>query len=107
MKISIKGTNIDLTPALKEYATENINTLDKFHNNIIEARIELEKTTNHHQKGEIYRAEVNLKVPGDLIRVEKTAEDINSAVEMAKDALKKTLRRHKEKEQERNKKVSL
>ena len=80
MKINIKAVNLDLTPAITVYIEEKINRLEKFvsgegikewdeHNQAaMEADVEIARTTNHHRHGDVYRAEINLKVPGRIIR---------------------------------------
>ncbi|MBU1164058.1 ribosome-associated translation inhibitor RaiA [Patescibacteria group bacterium] len=96
MKIKIKATKINLTPELKQYIEEKILSLMKYYNGIIEADVEVEYTTRHHKKGELYRAEVNLDVPGKLIRVEKTTKNIYKAIDKVKDHLKTILVKYKE-----------
>jgi len=64
---------------------------------VISARVEVEKTTNHHQKGEIYRAEVNLMIGGDLLRIEKTEKDVFKAIDKVKDHLDMVIKKYKDK----------
>jgi putative sigma-54 modulation protein len=92
MTVTIKGTNLDLTPALKRYATDKVLGLGKFFPTITLAAIELERTTRHHQKGEIWRAEANLRATGHLFRAEAAAGDIYAAVDALKDELKRELK---------------
>lgn len=81
MKILIRGTNLDLTDALKSYVEEKIGNLDKFFvGEILEARVELEKST-HHQTG-FFRCEVNLDVPQRaVLRAETTLPDLYAAID--------------------------
>ncbi|MEA2065118.1 MAG: ribosome-associated translation inhibitor RaiA [Patescibacteria group bacterium] len=97
MNIIIKATNIELTSNIKEYVEEKINSLDKYFNNIIEARIEIGINSQRHQKGEIFFAEANIKIPGKLLRVVKTEKKLFKAIDKVKDHLRVILRRHKEK----------
>ncbi len=106
MQINIKATNVDLTPKIKDYIQEKMDMLEKYLGNIdvIRANFEVEMTTRHHAKGEIYRAEVNLVVPGDILRVEKTEKDLFKAIDKVKDHLMRSIRRHKEKRIDRRRK---
>ena len=99
MQINIKATNIDLTEKIKDYIQEKMDMLEKYLGNIdvIRVNFEVEMTTRHHTKGEIYRAEANLVVPGDILRVEKTEKDLFKAIDKVKDHLMRSIRRHKEK----------
>ena len=47
--------------------------------------------------GEIYRAEANLEVPGELLRVEKTEKDLYKAIDKVKDHLRLAIKKYKEK----------
>ena len=80
MKIVIKGTNLELTEALKNYATEKVSHLEHYWDEILEARIELEAST-HHLKG-FFRCEVNLDVPQKyVLRAEATETDMYAAID--------------------------
>jgi len=103
MKIAnIKATEIELTPALKKYITEKINMLDKYYQDVIEVRVEVGLTSQHHNKGPIYRAELNVKVPGDLLRVEKTTENMYKSIDKVKDHMANQLKDFKEKQLDKN-----
>lgn len=102
MQLRIKATNLELTQALKDYITEKFQSLDKYLGSI-EANhcdVEVELTTHHHRKGDIFRAEVNLDVPHELLRVEKTEEDLYKAIDKVKDHLVENLTRYKEKQRD-------
>jgi len=98
MQIDIKGTNLELTEAIKDYVNEKINGLDKFFDQILEARVDVGLTTKHHQKGNIFRAEVNLEVPQKhIIRAEAEREDLYMAINEVKDELQRQIKKYKEK----------
>ena len=106
MQLNIKATNLELTPEIKEYAQLKMDMLDKYLGKfkVISARVEIGKTTNHHLKGEIYRAEANLVVAGDLLRVEKTEKDLFKAIDKVKDHLDLVIKKYKDKKIGRKKK---
>ncbi|OGY42206.1 MAG: ribosomal subunit interface protein [Candidatus Buchananbacteria bacterium RBG_13_39_9] len=98
MQIDIKGTNLELTDALKDYVNDKIGSLDKFFDEILEARVDIGLTTKHHQKGKIFRAEVNLEVPQKhVIRAEAEREDLYMAINEVKDDLQRQIKKMKEK----------
>lgn len=97
MIINIQGTDIELTDALKQYAEEKISGLTKYFENIQQADIDIGRNSNHHQKGDVYFAEVNLHVPGKLIRVTKDCDDLYKAIDKVKDHLKVELEKMKNK----------
>lgn len=102
MKINILGSKIELTQAIKDYVTTKVSSLDKFYNGILEARVEVGMTTNHHQKGDIFRAEVNLRVPGNLIRAEAVSDDLYKSINQVKDELQRQLKKYKGKSGDHN-----
>jgi len=92
MKITIKSTNFELTPKLRSYIQEKMDMLDKYYQGLIIARVEVEHTTTHHKQGKLNRAEVNLDTTHHgVVRVEKTAEDMEKAIDKVKDHLKRIL----------------
>ncbi len=97
MELRIKATNLELTPALRSYITEKFFGLEKYLGSIEASHcdVEVELTTHHHHKGDIFRAEVNLDVPHTLLRVEKTESDLYKAIDKVKDHLVENLTRYK------------
>lgn len=105
MIITIHGTGMELTDAIKQYVEEKVLGLTKFYNNITQARVDVGLTTHHHQKGRIYYAEVNLHLPGKMLRVVKEENDLYKAIDKVKDHLKLELEKTKEKRRAKDKKV--
>lgn len=99
MKIIIKTTNFSLTPAINLYLESKLNSLDKLlpKDDSIVANVELGKTTKHHQKGNVFKAEVNLKIPKRLIRVVAEEWDLRVAIDKVKDELQRKIKGNKEK----------
>lgn len=108
MQINIKATKIKLTPEIKDYIQKKVDTLEKYLGTwkVIEAHFEVELTTMHHQKGEIFRAELNLFIPGKLLRVEKTEKEMLKAIDKVRDHMAVIIERFKEKRIDRKKKVA-
>ena len=102
MNIIIKGTNLELHNDLKEYVNEKIGGLKKFiendniDTNSVIARVELAKTTQHHQHGDIYKAEVNLQFPGKMIRSVDESDDIYKSIDKVKDELREMINSYKD-----------
>lgn len=99
MRITFKGTNLTLTPAIEAYAESKFGGLDRFFETQeeVEVRLELGRTTRHHKQGEdVYRAEVNLELPGRMIRAEASALDLHAAIDLVKDELKRELSKDRE-----------
>lgn len=97
MNISLQWNNVELTDKQKEYINSKIESLSKFFDNIIAARIDVGMENNHHQKGKVYYAHVNLQVPGKTLRVEENEPTIEKAIDKAKDDLQRQLKDYKSK----------
>lgn len=99
MRLNIKATRLKLTPALKDYVQKKMDALEKYLGKfkVMCARFEVVKTTNHHLKGEIYSAEANLVVNGDLLRVVKIEKDVYKAVDKVRDHLELVIKKYKDK----------
>lgn len=108
MKITIKGTNIQLSDSIYEYVNAKIDTLDKFIQNVgdemeggkppIECWVEVEKLQRPKETGNIFRAEAQVKLPGASgIRAEASEWDLHVAIDRVRDDLQRQLKRYKRK----------
>jgi len=130
MKINIKGTNIKLDQAVREFIEKKIDPLEKFVKALnnkdyrspsgklksaLEAFVEIEKGT-HHKKGPFFRAECQLKLPKKIIRAEAVSDDLRVAVDEVKGELQRKIKKQqgrftakakiKSRESKRNLKIS-
>ncbi len=89
---------MDLTPAIKDYVNEKVGSLEKFFDQAIIARVDVGRTSNHHQKGDVFRAEINMDVPQKhVLRAESVKEDLYLAINDAKADLERQIKKYKEK----------
>jgi putative sigma-54 modulation protein len=96
MNIQIKSTKMELTPAIETYVNEKIGGLSKYFDNIIGCEVEVGKTTEHHHKGDIFRAEINLEVPKKIIRAVAETDDLYKSIGEAKEKLKVEIIKYKD-----------
>lgn len=99
MKLNIKYTGLDSTPAIQTYIEEAIGGLDKYLVRLVEkgavvANVELARTTNHHQKGDVYHAECNLELPGRMLRSESDGSDPRVCVDEVVDRMKAEVKKY-------------
>jgi putative sigma-54 modulation protein len=99
MHINIKAKNLELTPAISEYVQTKVDMLEKYLGDlkVINCDFEVEKSVGGQNKGEIFRAEINLDVPRELLRVEKTETDLYKAIDKVKDHVEQMIIDYKEK----------
>jgi|SRR3989344_167472 len=101
MKIHLKATNVDLTESLKAYVDEKLGGIEKFAGRwdaegLVEVWVEVGRTTRHHQKGNVFRAEADLRLPKKILRAEDEDFDIRVAVDRVRDKLEREIEKYKE-----------
>lgn len=90
----IKGTNIELTQAISDYAVKKISQLEKFvapDDTSAMVDVEVGKTTKHHQTGDVFRAEFNLFVGGKQYNAVSEKDDLYAALDDVKDGVAREL----------------
>ena len=90
MKINIKGTNIELTPPIRAYLEDKLNSLARLvdqHDTEAILQAEVGKDSRHHKHGEVFRAEINLHLPGRDLRAESFNDDLYAAIDLVKDEI--------------------
>ena len=95
MQISIKATNLLLTPSIKAYTEEKVGNLEKYLGKIDIAKVELERD-RHHKGGDVMRAEVMLIVGGITFRADASSEDMFASVDMTIPKLKEQIAKFKD-----------
>lgn len=98
MKINFKGTRLELTEAIRDYAQAKFDLLEKYlgDTDVINCDVELEKSVGGQNKGDIFRAEINLQIPKEILRVEKTETDLYKAIDKVKDHIEEMIISHRE-----------
>jgi len=109
MNINIKTKNIELTNSIAEYIEKKIGELDKFlqgiggtpedssYHDTVEVDVEVGKINHHHQKGDIFRAEINIAVPGtkNVLRTVSEEWDLYVAIDKTRDEMQRQIKRYK------------
>jgi putative sigma-54 modulation protein len=100
MRVKIKSSRLELTDAIKQYIENKMAMVEKYLGTkvkVINCDFEIAKTVGGQSKGDIFRAEVNLEVPHEILRVEKTETDLYKAIDKVKDHLDLVIKKYKEK----------
>ena len=99
MNINIKTTSIELTPAISDYTNKRlakIETLLETDSSAI-CDIELAKTTGHHNKGDIFRAEIHIVGAGKNLYASSEQDDLYTAIDLVRDQIVSELTSEKSK----------
>ncbi len=89
MNIIIRGKNIDLTNALKEYVEKRIGKLDRYFEGLDEAQVTLNVEKERH------RVEVTVPVNGMILRGEEETTDMYSSIDLVLEKLERQISKHK------------
>ena len=95
---NIKATNIELTPELRTFLERRFSSLSgvlDFNEPTLKVQIEVGRTTRHHDKGDVFRAEFNVRSRRGNFRAEAERSDIHTAISDARDDLEMGLGRAK------------
>jgi len=99
MKINIRGEKMELTEPIKNYIEDKINSLERFLNtdtaNLM-GHVIVGKTTDHHQKGNIFKAEANISSPIKIFFAQTEKDDLYAAIDEMQDILKRDMIKTKE-----------
>ncbi len=95
----ITSSGIELSSKIEDYVNKRIEAVKKFipEKEDAQMNIKISKTTNHHQNGDIFRAEMDIYFGKDYFRTEVEAGDLPSAIDIAKDQLIDEITRTKNK----------
>jgi len=89
MQIYIEGQRTDIQPALRDWVTERLEAFNTPHDDILHARVVLDKATHHIQGAD--EARVILALAGKTLSASKTGETIEDAVNATLDAMEREL----------------
>jgi len=100
MKTTIKATQLEITTPLKEFIKTKIDSLDKNLGKLaskeeIIMKVEIARSTKHHNKGEVYYVELTLNIAKKILRIEQNGHDVREAIDIAKDRMKNEIEKLK------------
>lgn len=100
IKKIVKGTGIELTPAIDTAVDKVVQAIEKYtdpSDTSVLVEIEVGRTTKHHKSGDIFRAEINFHARIGSFRTESEKVDLYAALIEAKDEIVEILRSKKSK----------
>ncbi|KEK25384.1 ribosome hibernation-promoting factor, HPF/YfiA family [Bacillus gaemokensis] len=91
MKFNIRGENIEVTPALKDYVEKKISKLERYFDTFPEIKVNLKVYSDKQ------RVEVTIPFTDLLLRAEETHSDMYAAIDLVVDKIERQIRKHKTK----------
>ena len=96
MNTNIKGT-MTLTPAISEYVDKRLDKIAKMLGGepSIQCDVELSRTSSHHNKGDIFKAEIHIVGAGKDLFASAEEPDLYTAIDIVRDEIMRELKSKK------------
>jgi len=92
MNISLTGRGVDLTDAIKEHMTTSIETLNKFHMDIISVNVVASTQTKKGKEHSFVEFVINLAHKNSIV-IKQNDDDLYAAIDLATARAQKAMRR--------------
>jgi len=94
MKFNVRGENIEVTPALRDYAEKKILKLERYFTETPDANVHVNLKVYQDKTSKV---EVTIPLPNLVLRAEETNNDMYAAIDLITDKLERQIRKHKTK----------
>lgn len=95
MKVRVQSVNFAADQKLINFIQAKLDKLDQFYDRVIDGEVYLKVDNNHSRQNKI--SEIKLNIPGHELVVRKQCKSFEEAAQLGTDALRRQLRKHKEK----------
>src|SRR6056297_2522164 len=94
MNYNIRGENIEVTPAIREYIEKKIAKLDRYFTESPNANVSVNLKVFQDKKSKV---EITIPMKDLVLRAEELHEDMYAAIDLITDKLERQIRKHKTK----------
>lgn len=94
MDYNIRGENIEVTPALRDYVEKKIGKLERYFNNTPNATVHVNLKVYNDKTSKV---EITIPMTNLVLRAEERKEDMYAAIDTITDKLERQIRKHKTK----------
>ncbi|WP_251547443.1 ribosome hibernation-promoting factor, HPF/YfiA family [Limosilactobacillus caecicola] len=94
LKFSIRGENVDLTDAIRDYVEKRISKINKFLEDDVDATAHVNLKV---YKDKTFKVEVTIPLPYLTLRAEETSNDMYASIDLVTDKLERQIRKYKTK----------
>ena len=95
MKVRIQSVNFSADQKLLSFIEKRLSKLEQFYDRIVDSEVYLKVDNNHTKQNKI--TEIKLNIPGNDLVVKKQCKSFEEATDLSAEALRRQLRKHKEK----------
>ncbi|ESU34167.1 sigma-54 modulation protein [Bacillus sp. 17376] len=94
MNYNIRGENIEVTPAIREYVEKKVAKLDRYFTESPNANVNVNLKVYQDKKSKV---EITIPMKNLVLRAEEIHEDMYAAIDLITDKLERQIRKHKTK----------
>ncbi len=94
MNYNIRGENIEVTPAIREYIEKKVSKLERYFNESPNASVSVNLKVYQDKKSKV---EITIPMKNLVLRAEELHEDMYAAIDLITDKLERQIRKHKTK----------
>ncbi|MCQ6275724.1 ribosome-associated translation inhibitor RaiA [Bacillus sp. V3B] len=94
MNYNIRGENIEVTPAIREYVEKKITKLERYFTETPNANVNVNLKTYNDKTAKV---EVTIPMQNLVLRAEETHNDMYAGIDLITDKLERQIRKHKTK----------
>jgi putative sigma-54 modulation protein len=94
MNYNVRGENIEVTPAIREYVEKKISKLERYFTEAPDAKVNVNLRFNPDKTSKV---EVTIPLPNLVLRAEETNSDMYAGIDLITDKLERQIRKHKTK----------
>jgi putative sigma-54 modulation protein len=94
MNYNIRGENIEVTPAIREYVEKKITKLERYFTETPNANVNVNLKTYNDKSSKV---EVTIPMQNLVLRAEEVHDDMYAAIDLITDKLERQIRKHKTK----------
>lgn len=88
---NVRGENIEVTPALREYVESKVGKIEKYFDEVPEANVHVNLKVYSDRQG---KAEVTIPLPNIVLRAEETSPDLYGSIDLVSDKLERQMRKY-------------
>jgi len=99
LDVQVYGRNVEVTDRIYDYARKKVSKLDRFLNDIEEARIDLAYIKSARSASDRQVAQITVRGKGYILRAEERSDDVYTALDSAMEKLQRQMERFKGKRQ--------
>lgn len=94
MRYNVRGENLEITPAIREYAEKKIGKLERYFEESVDANVNVNLKYYSDQDSKI---EVTIPMTDLVLRAEEHNQDMYAAIDLVVNKLERQIRKHKTK----------